>query len=104
MQSFSDFSRIAEWHQKVQVLTEGAKGIHDEVDPEQLQHIEGRLARGDGCDEGHDQRHKVDGQLELQELADVAEDRAAPQHRLDNGGEVVIQDDNVCGLLSHLSA
>ncbi len=86
------------------MLTESAKGIHDEVDPEELQHIEGRLARGDGRDEGHHQRHKVDGQLELQELSDVAKDRAAPQHRLDDGGEVVIQDDNVRGLLGHLSA
>ena len=32
--------------------------------------------------------------LELQELADIVEYRAAPKHRLDDGGEVVVQDDD----------
>ena len=42
--------------------------------------------------------------LELQELADVGEHGAAPQHSLDDGGEVVVHDDDVGRLLGHLGA
>lgn len=80
------------------------QGVHDEVDPQQLQHREGRAAPGDGCDKGHGERHQVDGQLELQELADVAEDAAPPLHRLDNRAEVVVEDDDVGGLLGDVGA
>ena len=38
----------------------------------------------------------------LQELADIVEHRSAPEHRLDDGGEVVVEDDDVGGLLGHL--
>ena len=42
--------------------------------------------------------------LELQELADVVEDGAPPQHCFDNRGEVIIQDDDIRGLFGNFSA
>jgi len=45
-------------------LTEGTQRVHDEVDPQQLQHVQRRLAGADGGDESHHQRHEVDGELQ----------------------------------------
>ena len=47
-------------------LTQGSKSVHDEIDPQQLDHSEGSLAIADGRHEGQHQRYKVDCQLELQ--------------------------------------
>ena len=49
--------------------TEGSQGVHDEVDPQQLQHVEGGLPGGHRRHKGHHQRHQVDRQLELQSNA-----------------------------------
>ena len=54
-----------------------------------------RVALHDGGNEGQGQGHHVDGQLELQELADVLVHAAPPQDGLDNGVKVVVQDDDV---------
>lgn len=77
--------------------------VHDEVHPEQLQHVE-RLLLHKRANERDDERHDVDCQLELQELADVVEDGAAPQHSEHDALEVVVEDDNVGRLLRHLRA
>ena len=60
------------------------------------------LTIGDGRHKGDDQRHAINSELELQELAQVGEHAAAPQHRLDDAAEVVVHDDDVSSLLGHL--
>lgn len=60
--------------------------------------------RDAGARESHDDGHHVDGQLELQELGDAVVDVAAPHHRLDDAGEVVVRQDDVRSLLGHVSA
>mgnify|MGYP001807438929 CR=1 FL=1 len=45
-----------------------------------LQHIQRDAPANDGAYKGHHERHKVDRQLELQELPDAVEHSAAPQH------------------------
>ena len=57
-----------------------------------------------GTREGHDHSYHVDCQLKLQELGDDVIDIAAPHDRLDNAGEVVISQNDVRGLLGHISA
>lgn len=65
------------------------ESVHDKIHPQQLQHVEGLLA-DEGADEGHDERHDVDGELELQELPDVVEHGAAPEHCEHDRLEVVV--------------
>lgn len=60
--------------------------------------------RDAGARESHDDGHDVDGQLELQELGDAVVDVAAPHHRLDDAGEVVVRQDDVRSLLRHVGA
>lgn len=55
-----------------------------------------------GPGEGHYDSHYVDGELELQELGDAIIDIASPHHRLDNAAEVVISQDDVRRLFSHV--
>lgn len=55
-----------------------------------------------GPGEGHDDSHYVDCELELQKLGDAIVDVSSPHHRLDNAAEVVISQDNVRRLFSHI--
>ena len=55
--------------------------VHNDVDPQQLQHIERFMPTNDGSHKGCHQGDEVHRQLELEELADIVEDRAAPQYR-----------------------
>ena len=47
---------------------EGGEGVHDQVDPEQLEGLHRTLADGDGGDEGEQDSNHVDRELELEEL------------------------------------
>ena len=69
-----------------------------------LQHVQRLLASNDTADEYDDQSCTVYRQLELEELADVIKNSAAPEHSFDDGREVVIEDDDVCSFLGNLSA
>ncbi len=55
-----------------------------------------------GPGEGHDDSHYVDRELELQELGDAIVDISSPHHRLDNAAEVVVSQDDVRRLFSHV--
>jgi len=70
------------------------EGVHDEVDPQHLDGIEGGLAEDGATHEGHNQGHEVDGQLELKELPDGVEDVSAPLHGGHNRAEVVVEQDD----------
>lgn len=52
---------------------QGCKGIHDEVDPEELNGLEDRFHVGviDGRDKGQEDSRDVDGDLELSPLVRV---------------------------------
>ena len=81
----------------------GGEGVHDEVHPEQLQGTHGTLTDADGGDEGEQNGHHVDGELELQELGDAVVHVAAPHDSLDNASKVVVNEDDVTGLLGNIS-
>ena len=85
---------------------ERSHGVHDEVDPQHLHGGEHALPVlvEDRPEEGECDGDDVDGQLELEELADAVEDVPAPRHRLDDGGEVVVHEDDVRRLLRDLGA
>lgn len=78
--------------------------VHDEVDPKHLHGFERRVLDGAGADERDDDRDDVDSELELQELGDAVVDVAAPHHRLDDGREVVVREDDVGGLLGDVGS
>mmetsp|Transcript_14890 Transcript_14890/g.25364 ORF Transcript_14890/g.25364 Transcript_14890/m.25364 type:complete len:276 (-) Transcript_14890:2131-2958(-) len=83
---------------------DGAEDVHDEVDPEHLDDVEGRPAQREARQEGDEAEDDVDGELELQELADVVEDGAAPLDAAVDGHEVVVEDDQVRVVLGHVAA
>lgn len=78
---------------------EGGEGIHDEVDPEELDGGERGLTEDAGGGEGDDEGDDVDGELELEELTDGVVDVSAPHDGLDDGGEVIIHQDDIGGVL-----
>mmetsp|Transcript_6663 Transcript_6663/g.19751 ORF Transcript_6663/g.19751 Transcript_6663/m.19751 type:complete len:513 (-) Transcript_6663:2198-3736(-) len=80
----------------------GSHGVHDEVHPEHHHRVEGRLVPCHGGQEGDGQRDDVHGELELEELADVVKDRAAPQDGLDDRRELVVHNDNITRVLGHV--
>jgi len=55
-----------------------------------------------GAYEGDGDGHRVDGQLELEELGDAVVDVATPHHRLDDTREIVVRQNNVGSLLGHV--
>lgn len=55
-----------------------------------------------GPGEGHYDGHYVDRELELQELGDAIIDVSPPHHRLHDAAEVVISQDDVRSLFSHV--
>ena len=70
----------------------------------QLQHRERRLDAEERSQEGDRQGADVDRQLELDEALDVLVERPAPVDRLDDGGEGVVEQDDLAGLLGDLGA
>lgn len=82
----------------------GGQGVHDEVNPEELSSGEDGpgFRIGKGGDEGEDNGADVDSELELKELSDTIIDLTTPSTGSDDGGEVIVHEDDVSGLLSHL--
>jgi hypothetical protein len=83
---------------------EGGQRVHYEVYPEHLDGGEDLLLYKGGPDESHQHGDHVDGELELDELADRIEDVAAPEYCLDDGIEVVVQEDDGSCLAGHFRA
>lgn len=79
------------------------EGIHDEVDPQHLNWVQGRFSQNSTSDEGHNQSDEVDCQLELQELSDGVEDVSAPLHSSDDWAEVIIKQNDAWGFLGDFS-
>jgi hypothetical protein len=58
--------------------------VHDKIDPQKLDSSKWRLPHNHSTDEGSDQSHNVDSELELQELSDVVVDISTPHASLDD--------------------
>mmetsp|Transcript_11062 Transcript_11062/g.26853 ORF Transcript_11062/g.26853 Transcript_11062/m.26853 type:complete len:414 (-) Transcript_11062:540-1781(-) len=84
--------------------SERGEGVHDEVNPQHLDGGERRLGEDCRPHTCHHDRRDVHRELELEELADVVVHAAPPLHRLYDGREVVVEDDNVRRVLGHLRA
>ena len=83
---------------------ESGEGVHDQVDPEQLDGGQDRLflVGGNGGDKCKDDGGDVDGKLELQELSDGVVDTSTPLDGEDQRSERVVHNDNVGSLLGDL--
>jgi hypothetical protein len=77
----------------------GSKNIHDQVDPEELHDVEGRVTKENGCGDNVDHASDVDGDLVLDKLADVVLNVTAPFDGSDNSHEVVVHKDDISVVL-----
>ena len=88
----------------------GAEGdrrerVHDDVDPQQLQHRErGLHAEDQNAQERDRQSTDIDRQLELDESLDVLVQRAAPLDRMENGRERIVEQHDLARLLGDFRA
>lgn len=55
------------------------------------------------CESNND-GHDVDSELKLQKFGDAVIDVATPHHGLHNAGEIIVGQNDVGGLFSHISA
>lgn len=83
---------------------ESSEGVHDKVDPEHLDGVERHVLEDDSAEEDNEHGYDVDSELELEELADVVEDGSAELESDNDGGEVVIHEDDVRGTLGDIGA
>ena len=81
-----------------------AKGVHNHIDPQHLHNRHGRLVPKERADHRHPNGAEIHRQLKRDELADVLKDAASVKHRAYDGGKVVVEDDDVAGILCHLRA
>lgn len=84
---------------------EGKSGesVHDKVNPKHLSGGKGRLAEKAGASEYNEHSDDVDGQLELEELADVVIDVATESNSSQNGAEIVIHQLDIASVLGDIS-
>jgi hypothetical protein len=77
--------------------------VHNHVNPEELDSLQGRLLEQDGTHDSEEQRVHVHGKLELQEALNVVVDVSTPGAGLHNRIERIVLDDDVSGSQAHLS-
>ncbi len=92
------------WARQLGSKGKRSKGIHDHVNPKELNSLKGRLFEEDSTNDSEKKSANVDSQLELQETLDVVVDVTTPGASLDNGGEGVIGNDDVSSSLTHISS
>lgn len=80
------------------------KHVHDEVDPEELHHAEGRVTEDEGSGENEDHAADVDSHLELDELAHVVLNVTAVANRGNDSLEVVVHQDDIRVILGSSAA
>lgn len=80
----------------------GCEGVHDEVDPEELNCSQRRLLQDNGANESHEKGNHVDSKLENQELSNTVKDVTTVLHSSNNGTEVVVKQDYARSLFSDL--
>lgn len=79
------------------------EGVHDQVDPEHLYSVQWRFLGHDGTQEDNEHSDKVDGELELQEFSNIIVDISSVLKSNNNGGEVIIEKDDIAGALGDVS-
>jgi hypothetical protein len=82
----------------------GSKGVHNQVNPEELDGLERGLLGDARADKGGNEGTNVHGELELEEALNVIVNIATPHSSLHNASEVVVSDQNVGSLFAHVSA
>ena len=87
----ADFGRVRSFSCK----GNGSEHVHNQVDPEELNNDEGRVAEDDSSGENEGHAGDIHGHLELNELTDVVLEVAAPADSSDDGEEVIVHEDNV---------
>jgi len=83
---------------------DGSKHVHDQVNPEKLNHIEGRVAKNKGARENKEEARNVGGHLEGNELANVVLQVSAPSDGGDDCQEVVVRKNHVGVVLGSCAA
>mmetsp|Transcript_13482 Transcript_13482/g.38861 ORF Transcript_13482/g.38861 Transcript_13482/m.38861 type:complete len:210 (+) Transcript_13482:484-1113(+) len=78
--------------------------IHDQIQPQEVQHRQGGLFVGHGADDVDGEDRTIHGELELQEFLNAVEDVPPPLRRHNDTGEVVVEQDDVRGVLGDLRA
>jgi len=84
--------------------SESSEGVHDKVDPQEVENGERRSAIEKGSNDREDAASDVDSHLELQELLHIVIDVSAPADGDHGGAEVVVQNDHVSLVLGQLAA
>ena len=84
--------------------SQGSKGVHDHVHPEELDSHDGAVTNGDGTGQCKCDSNYIDCKLKLKEFGDGIINVAPPHHSLHNGGKVVICKYDVTGFLSNICA
>ena len=82
---------------------QSGEGVHDHVNPEHLDSSKDSLLGLESRDEHNDDSDYVDGQLELEELSDGVINISSPHDSSDDGGEVIVQKDDISSLSGDLS-
>ena len=77
---------------------EGSKGVHNQINPKELNSWEGWLSEQKNSNEHRDNYWNVDSDLELQESSDILEDVSSPHHRSNIGFEVIVNQDHICDI------
>lgn len=75
--------------------SDSGEHIHDKIDPEELNNVEGRVTEDKGRGENEAHAGEVDSHLELNELANVVLDVTAPTDGGDNGVEVIVHKNDI---------
>lgn len=84
--------------------SKGSEGVHDEIDPEDLDRSEYVLSEDGSAHEDDSHGHDVHSKLELEELANTVEDVAAEHNASDCLAEVVRKQNNASGKLCSIRA
>lgn len=82
--------------------SEGGKGVHDEVNPEDLDRGQDLLVEEKGTQKHDENSDDVNGKLELEELLDGVIDVTSELYADKSCVEVVSDEDNLCFVLSSI--
>ena len=84
--------------------SDSRQGINYNVDPEHLNHANGRLVSDKRPDHADPHGTEIHGQLKYDEFPDRAENRSAEMHSLNDSGNIIIGDHQIPRLLRHVGS
>lgn len=100
----ADSRALVVWIVGFSTNSDGSKNVHDQVGPEHLDDIQRSETEGHTSQNGDEAEYDIDGQLELDELAHVFEDRSSPFDRLVDGNKIVVKNDKVGVVLGNIAS